>query len=148
MALIDQKGCVPVATLLQQNNNNANTVNQLDTNCAKLNAAATPYFDGGLVKMNQTGKFTYMSTRNNNFSNRTQKGQLTVVGKDKSLSSGAVVAIVIVSIAVVAAAIGGVIFYGKKNPHTTIVSLKLIHFFVYFYVLLFEWLIWWEKREE
>jgi hypothetical protein len=65
MALIDQKGCVPVATLIQQNGNN---IEQLDTNCAKLNAAATPYFDGGLVRMNQTGTFTYMSTRNNNFS--------------------------------------------------------------------------------
>lgn len=120
MALIDQTGCVPVATLLSQNGNNANAVNQLDTNCAKLNAAKTPYFDGGLVKMNQTGKFTYMSTRNNNFSNRTQKGQLTVVAKDNSLSAGAIIAIVVVSIAVVAGAIGGLVFYGKKNPHSAI----------------------------
>lgn len=121
MALIDQKNCVPVATLLAQNGNNANTVNQLDTNCAKLNAAATPYFDGGLVRMNQTGKFTYMSTRNNNFSNRTQKGQITVnAAEEKKMSGGAVAAIVVVSIAVIAASLGGLVFYGKKNPHTAI----------------------------
>merc|ERR1719473_1416272 len=53
-------------------------------NCAKLNAAAdkygnrTPVFDGGLVKMNKGGDFPYMSTRNNNFSNRNQVGFMCV----------------------------------------------------------------------
>lgn len=53
-------------------------------NCGKLNAAAdakgirTPYFDGGLVKMNKAGKWSYMSTRNNNFSNRNQIGWMCV----------------------------------------------------------------------
>jgi len=116
MALIDQKGCVPVATLIQQNGNN---IEQLDANCAKLNAA-TPYFDGGLVKMNQTGKFTYMSTRNNNFSNRTQKGQLTVTPKKKTVSGAAIAGIVIGLIVVAAGAIGGLVFYGKKHPHSKI----------------------------
>jgi hypothetical protein len=54
-------------------------------NCGKLNGATsalggtqTPYFDGGLVKMNKAGKFSYMSTRNNNFSNRNQVGFMCV----------------------------------------------------------------------
>jgi hypothetical protein len=53
-------------------------------NCAKLNSASdkygqrTPMFDGGLVKMNKAGRFSYMSTRNNNFSNRNQIGFMCV----------------------------------------------------------------------
>ena len=47
-------------------------------NCLKLNAAPHPYFDGGLVPMTKPGRFTYMSTRNNNFSNRSQKGVISV----------------------------------------------------------------------
>jgi len=121
MALIDQKGCVPVATLLKNNNNDANAVNQLTENCAKLNAAPTPYFNGGLVKMNNTGKFTYMSSRNNNFSNRSQKGQITVTEKEKKpKSSGAVAGIVLACILISVAAIGALIFYGKRNPHSAI----------------------------
>jgi hypothetical protein len=120
MALIDQTGCVPVATLLAQNGNNLNNIEQLTTNCAKLNAASTPYFDGGLVQMNQTGTFNYMSTRNNNFSNRTQKGQLVVTPKSSSVSAGAIAGIVIGSVVVVAGAIGGLVYYGKTHPHSAV----------------------------
>lgn len=42
-------------------------------NCGKLNAAPTPYFNGGVIKMTQNGDFHYMSSRNNNFTNRGQK---------------------------------------------------------------------------
>jgi hypothetical protein len=52
---------------------------QADNNCAKLNAADHPYFDGGPVKMVAKGTHNYMSTRNNNFSNRSQKGKIMVV---------------------------------------------------------------------
>lgn len=94
---------------------------QDDANCAKLNAAPTPYFDGGLVKMNSTGTFAYMSTRNNNFSNRTQKGQLTVTKKKKITSSAGVVAgLIIGAVALAALSIGGLVFYGKKNPHSAV----------------------------
>jgi hypothetical protein len=90
------------------------------TNCAKLNAAPTPYFDGGLVKMSKTGTFFYTSTRNNNFSNRTQKGTLTVSAKKAAASKVAIAVGVIGGIAVVAAALGGLVFYGKKNPHSAV----------------------------
>lgn len=43
-------------------------------NCSLLNAASTPYFDGGLVKMEKAGQFPFYSTRNNNFSNRNHAG--------------------------------------------------------------------------
>jgi hypothetical protein len=47
-------------------------------NCAKLNGAREPYFDGGLVQMRKAGKFSYFSSRNNNFSNRNQAGCICV----------------------------------------------------------------------
>jgi len=47
-------------------------------NCAKLNAKPYPYFDGGLMKMTQAGKYAYFSSRNNNFSNRDQTGIMCV----------------------------------------------------------------------
>jgi len=48
-------------------------------NCGKLNGAKTPYFDGGLVRMVASGSFKYYSSRNNNFSNRSQKGEVVVL---------------------------------------------------------------------
>merc|ERR1711916_110855 len=66
------------------NDNNQDQADADSQNCMKLNAAKTPYFDGGLVKMNNVGTFQYFSSRNSNFSNRTQKGVIRV----KSGSSG------------------------------------------------------------
>jgi hypothetical protein len=43
-------------------------------NCAKLNAKPTPYFDGGIMIMRRNGFYTPMDSRNNNFSNRMNKG--------------------------------------------------------------------------
>jgi len=74
--------CKTAAQLAAINNNNQRERDPL--NCAKLNAAAdsngqrTPYFDGGLSKMNKGGTFSYMSTRNHNFSNRNQVGYMCV----------------------------------------------------------------------
>jgi hypothetical protein len=47
-------------------------------NCFKLNDPSRAYFDGGLVEMSTAGTYHYMSTRNNNFTNRSQKGSITV----------------------------------------------------------------------
>jgi len=57
-------------------------------NCGKLNARATPYFDGGLVKMQKPGFFHYFSTRNNNFSNRKQQGAICVAGQLNGATTG------------------------------------------------------------
>ncbi len=45
------------------------------SNCKLLNAAPA-YMNFGLVKLEKTGTFHFMSTRNNRFSNREQKGSL------------------------------------------------------------------------
>jgi hypothetical protein len=51
--------------------------NQDKRNCNKLNAGSA-YFNGGVIQMSNTGTWNYYSTRNNNFTNRSQKAQLTV----------------------------------------------------------------------
>ena len=38
----------------------------------------SPYFDMGAKKMTSAGLYYYMCTRNNNFSNRSQKGKIVV----------------------------------------------------------------------
>jgi len=47
-------------------------------NCKQLNGASA-YFDGDLVQMNQMGVHHVMSTRNNDFSNRSQKATISVI---------------------------------------------------------------------
>jgi hypothetical protein len=82
MAYLNQKGCKSMAQLAQ--NRNEGRRDRDAQNCAKLNRVQdkngvhTPYFDGGMVKMNKDGAFSYMSTRNHNFSNRNQVGFMCV----------------------------------------------------------------------
>lgn len=64
--------CVP-SLRCDDNSNDENSVN----NCKELNAAPG-YFDGGLVRMDRPGSFSYTSTRNNDFSNRSQKATIVV----------------------------------------------------------------------
>jgi hypothetical protein len=79
-AFVDQDltKCLDWASLLQKNNNNKDEAEKDPQNCAKLNAATTPYFDGGLVRLYAGGTFHYYSTRNNNFSNRGQRATIKV----------------------------------------------------------------------
>ncbi|KAL1511880.1 hypothetical protein AB1Y20_005162 [Prymnesium parvum] len=65
-ALVKQTGC-------STNNNN----DQAADNCQKLNAAEAT-INLGLIKF-KPGDYTYMSSRNNNFSNRAQKAKLHVL---------------------------------------------------------------------
>jgi len=78
---LDPSICATALQALQNATNNQDTINRDPSNCAKLNAASR-YFDGGLVHIKQThngNTYHYMSTRNNNFTNRSQKGTITVV---------------------------------------------------------------------
>jgi hypothetical protein len=79
MAFIGQQNTTDKPCLSYDKRNNANS-DQDPTNCGKLNQINIPYFDGGLVQMRASGTFNFICTRNNNFSNRSQKGRLTVVG--------------------------------------------------------------------
>ena len=62
--------------------NDKNTRENHPLNCAKLNAKPYPYFDGGPIKGSAPGKFSFFSSRNNNFSNRDTTGILCVKGTD------------------------------------------------------------------
>eukprot|EP01114_Cavostelium_apophysatum_P000137 TRINITY_DN10142_c0_g1_i1.p1 TRINITY_DN10142_c0_g1~~TRINITY_DN10142_c0_g1_i1.p1 ORF type:complete len:601 (+),score=114.88 TRINITY_DN10142_c0_g1_i1:33-1835(+) len=78
-AYLDQQNCLTRAQLVALGVTSG--LDQDERNCGKLNAADR-YFNGGLIEMNKLGTFFYMSTRNNNFSNRGQKGQIVVVASD------------------------------------------------------------------
>jgi hypothetical protein len=74
LAHLNQKGCETLAQLRARLGDDQNAINRDPKNCAKLNAAST-YQDHGLHKVgaSQTGVYMFISTRNNNFSNRSQK---------------------------------------------------------------------------
>ena len=67
--------------------NNQNSVE----NCKQLNGA-TATFDGGLVQMQTVGAHKVVSTRNNDFSNRSQKATINVV--PRSWSTEEVIAVI------------------------------------------------------
>ncbi len=86
LAYIDQPiesttECRTYEQLAAELGNNQAAIERDRRNCGKLNnAPGGPYFDGGLVILRTNGNFWYMSSRNNNFSNRSQKGNLIVYG--------------------------------------------------------------------
>jgi len=115
----DPSVCMTREQLLAANGNNAGDAEQDERNCGKLNAAPA-YFDGGLVRMNHTSAFYYMSTRNNNFSNRGQKALLTV----KAVLPTWAIAIVAIGGVLFAGSLGvaGAMFYAKSHPHSGIAT--------------------------
>eukprot|EP00931_Biecheleriopsis_adriatica_P060044 TRINITY_DN36032_c0_g1_i1.p1 TRINITY_DN36032_c0_g1~~TRINITY_DN36032_c0_g1_i1.p1 ORF type:complete len:1435 (-),score=279.90 TRINITY_DN36032_c0_g1_i1:50-4354(-) len=70
LAYLDQQGIAAC----DKEDNDQNSVN----NCKQLNGASA-YFDAGLVQMKQLGTHKVISTRNNDFSNRSQKSSITVI---------------------------------------------------------------------
>jgi hypothetical protein len=97
-------------TCLEENQIADNNNEQNVRNCGKLNPVG-PYYDAGKVKVNNAGTWSYMSTRENNFSNRGHKGQLIVVdglGMGEKILIG-------VGIVGAVAAIGAAGFLGYKH---------------------------------
>jgi hypothetical protein len=64
---------------------------QATSNCKQLNGASA-YFDGGLVQMRQVGEHHVVSTRNSDFSNRSQKATIRVTRRWWAWYSGLAVA--------------------------------------------------------
>lgn len=114
MAMIDQVNCKSYADLLKDTTASTPVaVDQNDQNCMVLNAADAR-FDGGLVKMTDIGSYSYMSTRNNNFSNRSQKGHIKVKKTWQPWQTALVVIGGVAALAIGAAA--GTVFYAKRHP--------------------------------
>jgi len=74
-ALVKQTDCATAEAV-----ENSNDRDQMASNCEKLNRADATV-DLGLLRM-RPGTYKYMSTRNNNFSNRGQKGKITVLNSN------------------------------------------------------------------
>ena len=56
----------------------SNFIGQFGGEMSELDDAGT-YFDLGPRKITGTGTYFFMSTRNNNFSNRSQKGKIVIL---------------------------------------------------------------------
>jgi len=115
MAFVDQN---PTLCGNYEGKNDNNQNNAYD-NCNKLNMAAA-HFDGGLVQFtSKSTGYNYLSTRNNNFSNRSQKGVLYVDAASTALTSAQAAA---VGVGVIAAfgVLGffGARAYSKRNPNS------------------------------
>jgi len=115
LANIDQVNCLSAAALKAAQAATGTAVDQNAQNCMVLNQAG-PRFSGALVQMDTLGTYAYMSTRNNNFSNRSQKASITVKGGWAAWKTGVIVAAGVVAIAIGASA--GTIVYAKRNPHS------------------------------
>ncbi len=107
-----------ICTVFADNGKDANR-NDI-TNCGKLNSAPNrfppnPY--DGLTTM-PAGTYYYASTRNNNFSNRSNKAVLSVAPYTTALSSAQIAGIVIGTLAGVGLLVGSALFYGKRHPNS------------------------------
>jgi hypothetical protein len=119
-AVLDQEDCVLRTDLLAANGGNEGAAEQDVRNCGKLNAASQ-YFDGGVMRMNKTGEYSFMNTRNHNFSNRDQKGTIYVVPLLPKWAVGVVVAGGVLF--VVAAGVACMMFYAKSHPHSGVANM-------------------------
>jgi len=117
LAYLNQTECKTLQELLEIDNENDR--DQDPENCYKINTP-NPYFDGGLVQMNNEGTFKYMSTRNNHFTNRDQKGAI-IVGGNTGFTTGMAIfltTVVLASILVVAA-IAYIVYNNSKKAAST-----------------------------
>jgi hypothetical protein len=119
-AYLGQTNCLTQDQLLAKNNNNENQAKQDVQNCMKLNAAPQ-YFNGGALRMNKTGEYFYMSTRNNNFTNRGQKAVL--ITSELLPTFGIVLVAVGAATFVGAAGVAGAMFYARSHPHSQVATL-------------------------
>lgn len=110
----DEQDCCKTREQLEADGGN---VNENVQNCAKINAPKAQYFDGGLHEL-KTGTYHYMSTRNNNFTNRSQKGSITV--KALLPTWGIALAAIAAGGFVIAATMAGLVYYGQTHSASSV----------------------------
>jgi hypothetical protein len=112
---LDQDVCKDYATLLNDNGGNQGAVDQDEENCFKLNSAGR-YFDLGAEKVGDEGVYAFMSTRNNNFTNRSQKSSIIV---NPFLPIWAILLLSAASaMCLGAVVVSGLAFYGSTHPNS------------------------------
>mmetsp|Transcript_9086 Transcript_9086/g.10091 ORF Transcript_9086/g.10091 Transcript_9086/m.10091 type:complete len:682 (+) Transcript_9086:52-2097(+) len=107
--------CLTYAQLQAKHGNNQGNKNQDKLNCGKLNSSPQ-YWQPGPIRTSKiaSGTHHYMSSRNNNFSNRSQKGTITV---SPHLSWAAVAFVIIgVSLFVGGAVVAFGLYYSQSHP--------------------------------
>jgi len=116
-AHLNQMNCSNYTVLLARNGGDAGEAARDPQNCMKLNAADR-YFDGGLQEVRSVGEYHFVSTRNNNFSNRSQKSTISVV---PFLPTWAIVLVSLGGfVCLLSIMVSGLAFYGKARPDTWI----------------------------
>lgn len=86
-------------------------------NCGKLSGARTPYFDGGLFVPGVPGRYNYMCTRSNSFSNRNMQGILHV--QSAVLANGSIIFVVLGGALGLALAGAFVVGYRRRSHRDT-----------------------------
>jgi len=113
----DETGCCKT---LEQLKAAGGDIDQNEQNCMKLNDNGVQYFNGGTIQMKSKGVYHYMSTRNNNFTNRSQKGSITV---DPLLPTwGVVLAGIGATGFVSASAVAGGYYYSSTHPASALAN--------------------------
>eukprot|EP00736_Rhodelphis_marinus_P014345 Rmarinus@m.12134 len=97
-------------------NGRSNSVEQNIRNCAKLNAQGPCFHE--TILMNRTGSFEYMSSRENNFSNRQNKG-LLIVEESEEEDNTAVIVGATTAVVVGVGAAAGAVWYKRRNTSPT-----------------------------
>eukprot|EP00834_Sanchytrium_tribonematis_P001461 NODE_36_length_36011_cov_1.012920.p3 type:complete len:681 gc:universal NODE_36_length_36011_cov_1.012920:17678-15636(-) len=127
LAWINQTNCYSVAKMADMNANvDDNNVQQDPMSCQYLNGASGPYFSH-MAEIKDVGSQCFASTRNNNFSNRSQKMCMTSsesVANQTAMTAGIIggvvgfIIIVIVVIIVIRKKYGGgFVLLQKYNPY-------------------------------
>jgi len=120
-AVTETDCCYTMEQLNAKYQNDNNGKNQETQNCFILNADNANYFDGGLVKMVKSGVYNYFSSRNNAYTNRSQKG---VINVSSALSPVALTATVVGAAGFsVAAVIAGGSWYAASHPGSSAANL-------------------------
>ena len=118
-AYLDQTNCLNFTELQRQGNADQNV-----RNCGKLNAAS-PYIDLGLYKVGFKGRAYYISSRNNNFSNRSQKG--TIVSNPALKTFGIVIVSVGSAAFLVSMVFAGIAGFNSISSSSPFASSKLFN---------------------
>jgi len=117
---LDVRCCATLEQLQNKHGNNRDRIDRSVYNCAKLNPAGRK-MDLGLIKVGKKGVFKYMSSRNNNFTNRSQKGVLV---SQPILPTWAVALLSIGGVGFLAGlGFAGATVYAAKNPGSGVADL-------------------------
>jgi len=116
----EQTSCCKTYEQLQVVANTGNDPDQNPQNCMKINDPSAAYWNGGAVQMSTQGSYYYLSTRNNNYTNRSQKGTINV---QPLLPTWGVAMASVGAVGFVAASgVAGAYYYGVSHPASAVAN--------------------------